>query len=425
MSHHPASAEPHGDELLIDAEIDDDAVQSEPIRVAHPWVLLAGLFLIGINLRPALSSLAPVLADVRSSTGLSAAGAGWLTTVPVVCLGVFGPLAPRLANRFDSERVIFFFLLTLAAGIALRSLFSVAGLFAGTVLAGASIGVIGVLLPGIVKRDFPERPAAMTGFYTMALCLGAAVAAGATVPLRDGFGGDWRPALAFWAVPAALAAVSWLPQLHTRHAHSARARYEVRGLWRDRLAWQVTAYMGLQSSLAYCVFGWFPLILQERGLSALDAGFMLSSTVMFQLVTALGAPSLATRGKDQRAATAVLLGLTLTGLLGALYAPLDTIWIWVILLGLGQGGLFSIALTLIVLRSPDSHVAAHLSGMAQSVGYTLAALGPLGMGLLREWSGGWSSVGPLFVAITATAFLAAMGAGRNRHVGVTSRPVPA
>ena len=160
-------------------------------------------------------------------------------------------------------------------------------------------------------------------------------------------------------------------------------------------------------------------------MSALDAGFMLSSTVMFQLVTALGAPSLATRGKDQRAATAVLLGLTLTGLLGSLYAPLDTIWIWVILLGLGQGGLFSIALTLIVLRSPDSHVAAHLSGMAQSVGYTLAALGPLGMGLLREWSGGWSSVGPLFVAITATAFLAAMGAGRNRHVGVTSRPVPA
>ena len=425
MSHDPASAEPHGDELLIDAEIDDDAVQSEPIRVAHPWVLLAGLFLIGINLRPALSSLAPVLADVRSTTGLSVAGAGWLNTVPVLCLGVFGTLAPRLANRFDGERVIFYFLLALAAGIALRSLFSITGLFAGTVLAGASIGVIGVLLPGIVKRDFPERPAAMTGFYTMALCLGAAVAAGATVPLRDRFGGDWRPALAFWAVPATVAAMVWLPQLRTRHEHSTRIRHEVRGLWRDPLAWQVTAYMGLQSSLAYCVFGWFPSILQERGMSALDAGFMLSITVVFQLVTALTAPALATRGKDHRAATAVLLGFTLAGLLGSLYAPLDSIWIWVILLGLGQGGLFSIALTLIVLRSPDPHVAAHLSGMAQSVGYTLAALGPLGVGLLREWSGGWSSVGPLFVAITAAAFLAAMGAGRNRHVGVTSRPVPA
>lgn len=423
MSRDPASAHPHGCELLIDAEIDDDAVQAEYVRIAHPWVLLVGLFLIGINLRPALSSVAPVLADVRSTTGLSATGAGWLTTVPVLCLGAFGPLAPRLASRFDSERVIFVFLLALAAGIALRSLFSVPGLFAGTLLAGASIGVIGVLLPGIIKRDFPARPAAMTGFYTMALCLGAAVAAGATVPLRDGFGGDWRPALAFWALPATLAALVWLPQLRTRHEHSARTRHEVQGLWRDPLAWQVTAYMGLQSSLAYCVFGWFPLILHERGMSALDAGLMLSLTVAFQLVTALAAPSLATRGKDQRAASALLLGLTLAGLLGSLYAPLETIRIWVILLGLGQGGLFSIALTLIVLRSPDAHVAAHLSGMAQSVGYTFAALGPLALGFLREWSGGWSSAGALFAAITAAAFIAVMGAGRDRHVGVISRPV--
>jgi len=418
----PVSDHPHGDELLIDAEIDDAGVQSEPIRIAHPWALLGGLFLTGINLRPALSSLAPVLADVRSTTGLSAAGAGWLTTVPVLCLGVFGPFAPRLANRFDSERVIFVFLLALAAGIALRGLFSVAGLFAGTVLAGASIGVIGVLLPGIIKRDFPQRPAAMTGFYTMALCLGAAVAAGTTVPLRDGFDGDWRPALAFWSVPAFVAALVWLPQLRTRHVHSARVRHEVRGLWRDRLAWQVTAYMGLQSSLAYCVFGWFPLILHERGLSDIDAGFMLSITVMFQLITALAAPSLATRGRDQRAVTALMLGLTLAGLLGSLYAPLETIRIWVILLGLGQGGLFSIALTLIVLRSPDAHVAAHLSGMAQSVGYTGAALGPLAVGFVREWSGGWRGTGPLFAAITVAAFVAAMGAGRTRHVRVAASP---
>ena len=429
MSNDPASRAPATplesarlEELLIDAEIDDDAVQAETVWIEHPWVLLAGLMLIGINLRPALSSLAPVLSDVRSTTGLSAAAAGLLTTAPVLCLGVFAPLAPRLANRFDSERVIFVALLVLAAGIALRSLFAVPGLFAGTVLAGASIGVIGVLLPGIVKRDFPERPAIMTGLYTMALCLGAAVAAGVTVPLRDRFGADWRPALAFWAVPAVVAAVMWLPQLHTRHRHSARTRHEVRGLWKDPLAWQVTAYMGLQSSLAYCVFGWFPSILQDRGLSARDAGFMLSVSVMFQLVTALLAPWLATRGKDQRAVTTLMLGLTLAGLLGSLYLPLETIWIWVVSLGLGQGGLFSIALTLIVLRSPDAHVAAHLSGMAQSVGYALAALGPLAVGYLKEWTGGWNAAGPLFAAIAAAAFLAAMGAGRNLQVAVTSQP---
>ncbi len=422
-THALESARPRSQELLIDCEIDDDAVQAETVWTAHPWVLLAGLMLIGINLRPALSSLAPVLSDVRSTTGLSAAAAGLLTTAPVLGLGVFAPLAPRLANRFDSERVIFVSLLLLAAGIVLRSLFTIPGLFAGTILAGASIGVAGVLLPGIIKRDFPERPATMTGLYTMALCLGAAVAAGTTVPLRDALGGDWKPALAFWAIPAVIAVLVWLPQLRTRHHHSKRTQYEVRGLWTDRLAWQVTAYMGLQSSLAYCVFGWLPSILQDRGLSARDAGFMFSVSVMMQLVTALLAPALATRGKDQRVVTTVMLALTLVGLLGSIYLPLETIWIWMVLLGLGLGGLFSIALTLLVLRSPDAHVAAHLSGMAQTVGYTFAALGPLALGVLHEWRGDWSAVGPLFTAITAAAFLAAMGAGRNQLVAATSRPL--
>ena len=184
----------HADELLIDAEIDEaPAPTPAPVR---PWLLLLGLVLVALNLRPALSSLAPLLNTVREHTGLSAAAAGLLTTLPVLCLGLFAPLAPRLARRLGAERAVLAILLLLAAGIVLRSLFPVAGLFLGSLVAGASIGIIGVLLPGIVKRDFPHIAGIMTGVYTMALCLGAALAAGASVPLAELFGDAWQPALA-------------------------------------------------------------------------------------------------------------------------------------------------------------------------------------------------------------------------------------
>lgn len=404
-------------ELLIDAEADD-----EPLPQALPGsavLLLVGLVMVALNLRPALSSLAPLLNLVRENTGLSASGAGLMTTLPVLCLGLFAPLAPILARRLGSERTILLILLTLASGIVLRSLFPLAGLFLGSLLAGASIGIIGVLLPGIVKRDFPHIAGLMTGVYTMALCLGAALAAGATVPLAELLDGAWQPALAFWALPAIIAALIWLPQARQgQHAH--RQTYEVTGLWRDPLAWQVTLYMGLQSSLAYIVFGWLPSILIDRGLSAVEAGLLLSGSVMAQLISALGAPWLATRGRDQRPAVLLVMGLTLAGLLGMLYAPLSGIWGWAVVLGLGQGGTFSIALALIVLRSRDAHVAANLSGMAQGVGYTLAAMGPLMVGVVHDLTHGWSAVGIIFVVVSLAATAFGLGAGRNLLVAARS-----
>lgn len=144
------------DELLIDAEADDEQVQQQPVTLQRPWLLLLGLVLVALNLRPALSSMAPVLGQVSEGLGLSASAAGLLTTLPVLCLGLFAPLAPVLARRFGSERVILGILLTLALGIFLRSALGIAGLFLGSLVAGASIGIIGVLLPGIVKRDFPS-----------------------------------------------------------------------------------------------------------------------------------------------------------------------------------------------------------------------------------------------------------------------------
>ena len=410
------------EELLIDAEADDVQTQQRPLLVRRPWLLLLGLILVALNLRPALASMAPLLSEVSRSLGLSAAQAGLLTTLPVLCLGLFAPLAPVLARRFGAERVVLGILLALAGGIVLRSAFGQVGLFVGSILAGASIGVIGVLLPGIVKRDFAKQAGAMTGVYTMALCLGAAMAAGATVPLSEHLGHSWALGLGFWVVPALLAAVFWLPQVGEKHgAH--QVAYRVRGLLRDPLAWQVTLYMGLQSSLAYIVFGWLPSILIGRGLTPTQAGLVLSGSVIVQLISSLAAPWLATRGKDQRPAIVIAMLMTLGGLFSCLYAPIDGLWGWAILLGLGQGATFSLALTLIVLRSRDAHVAANLSSMAQGFGYTLASLGPFAVGVVHDLTGDWNALGWIFGLVGLGAIIAGIGAGRALYVGVSSERV--
>lgn len=410
------------DELLIDAEADDEQVQQQAVVLRRPWLLLLGLVLVALNLRPALSSMAPVLGQVSEGLGLNASQAGLLTTLPVLCLGLFAPLAPVLARRFGSERVILGILVTLALGLVVRSTFGAVGVFLGSLMAGASIGIIGVLLPGIVKRDFPQHAGTLTGVYTMALCLGAAMAAGATVPLAQHFDGSWALGLGFWVLPALLAMLVWLPQARQGHGLH-KVAYRVRGLWRDPLAWQVTLYMGLQSSLAYIVFGWLPSILIGRGLSPTEAGLVLSGSVIVQLISSLSAPWLATRGKDQRLAIVVVMSGTLAGLFGCLYAPLSGLWGWAIVLGLGQGGTFALALTLIVLRSKDAHVAANLSSMAQGVGYTLASMGPFAVGLVHDLTGGWTALGWIFAVLGVGAVVFGLGAGRALHVQVTCEKV--
>lgn len=420
--HEPVSPVDELAELLVDAQADDEVMPNTPPVVLRPWLLLLGLVLVALNLRPALSSMAPLLGEVADQLGLSAASAGLLTTLPVLCLGLFAPLAPILARRFGTERVVLGILLVLGAGIALRSSFGEVGLFAGSILAGASIGVIGVLLPGIIKRDFAGHAGTMTGVYTMALCLGAALAAGATVPLSHYLDNSWTLGLGFWALPAVIAALFWLPQVGKRQgAH--HVAYRVRGLLRDPLAWQVTLYMGLQSSLSYIVFGWLPSILIGRGLTPTQAGLVMSGSVIVQLITALTAPWLATRGKDQRIAILLAMSMTLAGLFGCLYAPLNGLWGWAIVLGLGQGATFSLALTLIVLRSRDAHVAANLSGMAQGIGYTVASMGPFAVGLVHELTGGWSALGWIFGVIGIFAIIAGLGAGRSLYVNAHSEKI--
>ena len=390
----------------------------------------AGIVLVAFNLRPVFTSLAAVLPEVQAA-GLSPAGASWLTILPVLCLGVFAPLAPGLARRFGAERVLLGVLLLVALGTGVRGLAGVPALFAGAALAGMGIAVGNVLLPGLVKRDFPDRTASMTGLYTMALCAGAAGGAGLTPPVEHALGGSWAGALAVWALPALVAALAWAPLAVRAAPRAGQAMGAVEGLWRDRLAWQVTLFMGLQSAFTYCVFGWLAPILRSRGMDAVAAGGVVSVSILFQVAACLLVPSLAARCRDQRLVCVALAVDAAASLLAALFAPLSLVWLWAPLLGIGQGGLSAAAMMLMVLRSPDARVAAQLSGMAQGVGYVLASGGPLLVGLLHGWTGGFDAAAGLFAALGLGIALSGFGAGRAAQIRVRdgahgggSRPAP-
>ena len=262
--------------------VQDAPSVTTPRPIPHPAapmtavLLVVAIVLVALNLRPALTSIGPLLGTVSAALGISSVTASLVTTLPVLCLGAFGPVAPLLARRMGLP----------AAAVGAP------GLFAGSLMAGAGIGITGVLLPGVVKQAFPERAGLLTGIYTMALCGGAAVAAGLTAPIAEA-SGSWALALGVWAVPAIVAALVWWPSarhLDTRSGHRPAAGTR---LLASPLAWSITLYMGLQSSLAYSVFGWLPSILQDRGVSVVTSGLVVSVSLLVQTARALVVPMIA------------------------------------------------------------------------------------------------------------------------------------
>jgi CP family cyanate transporter-like MFS transporter len=402
---------------LVDAEADlSPPPAPTPAQGRAARILLGlGIVLISLNLRPLFASLSPVLPEIMADLGIAPATASLITTLPVLCLGLFAATAPLLAQRLGSERAIFWLLVVVALGTALRGVPSLPVLLLGSALAGSGVAVVNVLLPGLIKRDFPARTGLMTGLFTTAICAGGAFGAAFTVPAERAFH-SWPLALAVWAVPAVIVAMLWLPQALAAGRPARGQSMTAPGLWRDRLAWQVTFVMGLQSAIAYCVFGWLAPLLRERGLAADIAGYAVSASILAQMVACLVVPSIAIRFRDQRAFGLAIVAAAVLGFVGLVLGPLSGVWLFAVLQGLGQGGALAVAIMLIILRSPDSRVAAHLSSMAQSVGYTLAAGGPLVMGFIRQASGGFGATIWLILALGAGCALAMLGAGRARHV---------
>ena len=377
------------------------------------------LLVSALNLRMAVAALSPVLDTIQRQTGLSSALAGLLTTVPIMCFGLFALTTPRLIRRFGMERLLILVMVVITAGIALRVLPPLAALFAGTAVLGAGIAVGNVLLPGLIKQDFAARAGLMISLYSVALFVGPALSAGLTVPIMHATGLDWRDAIALWGGVAVLA-VALLAPLAAGRPHrigSGAARARPAGLWKNPLAWMVTGFMGLQSLGYYSFVAWVPTLLQDHGMSASQAGWMLSYSSFPGLAMASITP-LVTRGRPRlAAATVVAIAVCCcTGYLGLAAAPVSLAYLWMTLLGIGQGMAVSLALSFIVARAPDVHHAAHLSTMAQSAGYLIASLGPLGIGVLHDVTGGWTVPMLTLVVLLIPLLVAGIGASRDRYI---------
>ncbi|MEV5325381.1 CynX/NimT family MFS transporter [Nonomuraea fastidiosa] len=354
-------------------------------------VLVAGFALAALNLRPAIAGVSPLLDEIMGDVGLSPAGGGAITTVMVVCLGVFGPVTPLLARRIGLDRTLLAGLLVIAAGVAVRGLDGAPLLYIGSALAATAIAVMNVSMPGVVKQHFPTRVNLMTGVYVSAVVAGAALASALVVPVEHATGAGWRGVTALLAVPALLAALLWLPQaLRGRPQVGSDGPRPFGAVLRSRVTWYVTALMGLQSLTFYVMLAWLPTIFLEAGLPADQAGYLLSLTNAVQVGTSLAVPVLAGRRASQVPYVVGACVLTVLGYLGMLLAPTTLPWVWMIVLGIGQGASFALALLIIALRPADPAAVTALSAVAQSVGYVVAALGPMLFGYLREISGGWT-----------------------------------
>ncbi|HEX6918600.1 MAG TPA: MFS transporter [Actinomycetes bacterium] len=378
--------------------------QRAPVRGR---LLVIAIFLVALNLRAALASLPPLMHTIEHDLGLSGAVAGLLTTLPVLCMGVFAPLAQRLAHAVGREATVAVALVALLVGLLLR----LGGgalplLMVSTLLAGAGIALCGTVLPGIVKEFFAHRPGVVTGVYLLAMMVGATAAAAGSVPLADLLG-SWQASLAVWAVPAVVGLIAWLPVVRAVNDReepedSDDGRAPVGPLpWRSVTAWLLASYLALQSWGFYSQLAWVAPSYEARGWSARDAGLLMAVWSIVQLVSGVTAPALADRVRDRRLLLAGSISCALAGLVGITVAPGAAPVLWVVLMGLGQGGGFALGLVKLVDYAPSPAASARLSALVFLVSYSAASLGPLVFGAMRDASHGFAAPFAVLVAVCA------------------------
>lgn len=375
---------------------------------------ITGIMLMAATMRGPITSVGPLLETIRADTGLSAAGAGVLSMLPLLAFAAVSPVAPGFARRVGLERSLGVALALLAVGTVVRSIPGFATLFGGTALLGVAIGLINVLLSALIKRDYPMRAAALTGLYTTVMGALAMIGSGVVVPVAEHAPGGWRTSLGMWVVLALVALIAWLPRLRGPGSYPTEPGRHA--LHRSRLAWQLTAFMGLQSLGFYVSVSWLPTILHAYGVSPTAAGWHVALMQFTGLLASAAAPLVLARMADQRAFGAGAAVLGVLSFLGFVVLP-DLSWVWSGTVGLSQGVGITLALSFFALRARDARQAAAVSGMGQSLGYLLAAFGPLLFGVLHDATGGWGTPLVILAGLIGVQAVVALGAGRARQLG--------
>ena len=389
------------------------ATPTRPPAARAGWRQLLVVVAVALNLRPAIAAVPPLLDSIQADLGLSATGAGLLTALPVVCMGLFAPVGAALGRRAGRETAVSCALALVVGGTLVRGLAaSTLTLYGGTLVAGIGIAMGGALLPGVVKAWFPARAGAVTGLYTAGLVTGAMLASAATVPLSDALGGDWPAGVAAWGLLAVAALVAWVPATRRQRAAAEPVPGRARLPWASSVAWRVTLYMGSQSLLYYAALTWLSPLYLAAGWSASRAGLLLGLFSLTQVFSALAVPALADRTGDHRPWVALCVGVATAMLAAFGLVPTTAPWLWAALLGLGLGGMFALALTMLVKLAATPASSARLSSMALLVGYLLAATGPVLAGAVYDAAGSYRVV-----------FLTLAGIGvATLAVGVSVRP---
>jgi len=389
-------------------------------------LLFLGIIFVSFNLRPAITSVGPLIGLIREDTGISNSLAGLITTLPLVAFAAISPLAPKIAKRFGSERSILLGLIVLGTGILIRSIGILTPLYIGTVLIGIGIAICNVLLPGIVKHKFPGKVGLLTGSYTLSMAFWSGLAPGLSFPLAEKLHLGWEMSLGVWIVLLLLAIAFWLPLTRRKNEGPSRPAENIANssIWTSAIAWQVTFFMGLQSMVFFSFSTWLPEILHNQGLSITAAGWVVTLMLFCGLPANFLIPVLADRLPNQKG---IALGIGLfcfTGILGLLFGGNSIILIISsVLIGIALGAAISHALILISLRAESATQAADLSGMAQSVGYILAAIGPFILGYLYDVYSSWTFPLVLLAIVSISFTIAGVGAGRNQYVHQESKEI--
>ena len=396
-------------------------------RAAGGALLVTGILVLAFNLRSMITGVPPVFPELESVLHVSSGSLAVLAAVPVLCFGVFSGSGAPLSRRYGEERVLAAALVLIVGGLLLRSAAPSALLFPGTIVAGAGIALMNVLLPSLVKRRAPDRAGWLIGLYLLALAAGAVVGSALAVPVFNAAGGGLTAArltLGLWAGPAIIALLVWAPQLRFRTLPESGAQAGALAMGRHALAWQVMLFMGLQSLSYYAALSWFATMFRDRGASAAYAGTLLALMNLGNAITALAVPVLAHRFRDQRLLAAAAMVTTAAGLAGAGYGPYGLAPEFMVLLGLGQGATLGLGIYYTMARAPDPGSAASLSAFAQGLGYLIASLGPLLIGFLHTATGGWSVPVAVLLVVAVLQLITGWLAGRALTVPA-GRPVPA
>lgn len=393
--------------------IDQPLLNSRNLR----WLLIIGVILVGANLRVPLTSAGALVSFIRDDFGISNALAGAITTLPLIAFALLSPFAPKIANKIGMERTIAISLALLIIGILIRSAGAIELLFTGTLLVGLGIAVGNVLIPGIIKMNFPFKIGLMTGLYAIVMNVFGALGSGLSIPIATSGSFGWRGSLVIWSGLVLITLLIWLPQLMKKHDTKKKINNQkIGGMLRSPLAWKITVFMGAQSLIFYTLITWLPTILTANGYDIHLAGWGVFIFQFASIPFTFIIPVIADRMKNQVMLAFVCSGLILAGIIGLLAGLSELSILWVVFLGIGNGSAFSLSMMFFTLRTKDGYEAAELSGMAQSLGYLLAAVGPVLVGGLQDITGSWTLPLAMMALFAIVMLIMGVASGKNKQV---------